>query len=88
MRKRALGSPNSDEGTYTVVLYIYKYFVDKVVGIVEVWIAHHWAPAWLTCGVCAPTFSPDFILKMETLGETLHAPVHSRIRKVPADPLS
>jgi hypothetical protein len=22
-----LGGPNSDEGTYTVVLYIYKYFV-------------------------------------------------------------
>ena len=25
-RERGWGSPNSDEGTYTVVLYIYKYF--------------------------------------------------------------
>ncbi len=27
MRERGWGSPNSDEGTYTVVLFIYKYFV-------------------------------------------------------------
>jgi hypothetical protein len=27
LRERGWGSPNSDEGTYTVVLYIYKYFV-------------------------------------------------------------
>ncbi len=27
MRERVWGSPNSDEGTYTVVLCIYKYFV-------------------------------------------------------------
>jgi hypothetical protein len=59
----------------------------KLLAFVEVWIAHHWAPAWLTCGVCSPTFKPDFILKMETLGKTLHAPLHYRIRKVAADPL-
>ncbi len=27
MRLQGWGSPNSNEGTYTVVLYIYKYFV-------------------------------------------------------------
>ena len=27
MRLKGWGSPNSNEGTYTVVLYIYKYFV-------------------------------------------------------------
>ncbi len=27
LRERGWGSPNSDEGTYTVVLYVYKYFV-------------------------------------------------------------
>jgi hypothetical protein len=27
LRERGWGSPNSDEGTYTVVLFIYKYFV-------------------------------------------------------------
>jgi hypothetical protein len=27
LRERGWGSTNSDEGTYTVVLYIYKYFV-------------------------------------------------------------
>jgi hypothetical protein len=26
-RERGWGSPNSDEGTYTVVLFIYEYFV-------------------------------------------------------------
>ncbi len=29
MRLKGWGSPNSNEGTYTVVLYIYKYFVFK-----------------------------------------------------------
>ncbi len=29
MRERGWGSPNSDEGTYTVVLFIYKYFVNQ-----------------------------------------------------------
>jgi hypothetical protein len=27
LRLKGWGSPNSNEGTYTVVLYIYKYFV-------------------------------------------------------------
>ncbi len=31
LRERGWGSPNSDEGTYTVVLYIYKYFVVMVI---------------------------------------------------------
>ncbi len=30
LRERGWGSPNSDEGTYTVVLYIYKYFVHAI----------------------------------------------------------
>jgi hypothetical protein len=28
LRLKGWGSPNSNEGTYTVVLYIYKYFVE------------------------------------------------------------
>jgi hypothetical protein len=30
LRLKGWGSPNSNEGTYTVVLYIYKYFVEEV----------------------------------------------------------
>jgi hypothetical protein len=30
MRLKGWGSPNSNEGTYTVVLYIYKYFVVSI----------------------------------------------------------
>ena len=28
---------------------------------------HHWAPYWLTCGVCQSGFKADFVLKVETL---------------------
>ena len=28
---------------------------------------HHWAPFWLTCGVCQTGRSPDYVLKIETL---------------------
>jgi hypothetical protein len=31
LRLKGWGSPNSNEGTYTVVLYIYKYFVPEPV---------------------------------------------------------
>jgi hypothetical protein len=31
LRLKGWGSPNSNEGTYTVVLYIYKYFVFQTV---------------------------------------------------------
>jgi hypothetical protein len=30
MRLKGWGSPNSDEETYTVVLYKYKYFVGRI----------------------------------------------------------
>ena len=32
-----------------------------------VWITHHWAPYWYTCGLCGTDLSPDFVLKTETL---------------------
>ena len=32
-----------------------------------VWITHHWAPYWYTCGLCGPDLAPDFVLKTETL---------------------
>ncbi len=32
MGLKGWGSPNSNEGTYTVVLYIYKYFVPAGIG--------------------------------------------------------
>jgi hypothetical protein len=31
LRLKRWGSPNSNEGTYTVVLYIYKYFVARTI---------------------------------------------------------
>ncbi len=36
MRERGWGSPNSDEGTYTVVLFIYKYFVSGTNNLTKV----------------------------------------------------
>jgi hypothetical protein len=33
LRLKGWGSPNSNEGTYTVVLYIYKYFVLRLLSI-------------------------------------------------------
>ncbi len=33
LRLKGLGSPNSNEGTFTVVLYIYKYFVPRTVAL-------------------------------------------------------
>ena len=32
-----------------------------------VWIKHHWAPYWYTCGLCGQDLSPDLVLKTETL---------------------
>jgi len=32
-----------------------------------VWVKHHWAPYWYTCGLCAPHLLPDMIIKTETL---------------------
>jgi len=32
-----------------------------------VWLKHHWAPYWYTCGLCNKELFPDFILKTETL---------------------
>ena len=32
-----------------------------------VWIKHHWAPYWYTCGLCREDLVPDLILKTETL---------------------
>ena len=32
-----------------------------------VWIKHHWAPYWYTCGLCSPEVAPDIIIKTETL---------------------
>ena len=28
---------------------------------------HHWAPFWLTCGMCQTERSPDYVMKIETL---------------------
>lgn len=32
-----------------------------------VWIKHHWAPYWFTCGLCRQDLLPDIVLKTETL---------------------
>ena len=36
-----------------------------------VWIRHHWAPYWLTCGVCSSQALPDYILNLETMEEDI-----------------
>ena len=28
----------------------------------------HWAPTWVTAGVCKPSYLPDIIIHMENLG--------------------
>ncbi len=52
MRERGWGSPNSDDGTDTVVLYIYKYFVvcslvNKRVGKKLNWLNRKITLPWL-----------------------------------------
>lgn len=32
-----------------------------------VWVRHHWAPVWLTCGVCQDNEPVHYVLKVETL---------------------
>ena len=32
---------------------------------------HHWAPVWLTCGLCHDYNIPDYVLKVETLEEDI-----------------
>ena len=32
-----------------------------------VWVRHHWAPVWLTCGLCQDIASLHYVLKVETL---------------------
>jgi len=32
-----------------------------------IWLKHHWAPYWYTCGLCSESHTPDLILKTETL---------------------
>ena len=32
-----------------------------------VWLKHHWAPYWYTCGLCGQGLAPDLVLKTETL---------------------
>ena len=34
------------------------------------WIRHHWAPIWLTCGLCQD-YLPDYVLKVETLEDDI-----------------
>ena len=36
-----------------------------------VWIKHHWAPYWYTCGLCSPGNTPDIIVKTETLEQDI-----------------
>ena len=36
-----------------------------------VWVRHHWAPAWLTCGVCQDNREPHYVLKVETMEEDI-----------------
>ena len=31
------------------------------------WLKHHWAPFWYTCGLCSPDLQPDLVLKTESL---------------------
>ena len=36
-----------------------------------VWVRHHWAPVWLTCGVCQDDHPVHYVLKVETLEEDI-----------------
>ena len=36
-----------------------------------VWIKHHWAPFWYTCGLCSASFEPDLVIKTETLSQDI-----------------
>ena len=31
----------------------------------------HWAPTWVTAGVCKPSYLPDIIIHMENLGNLI-----------------
>lgn len=35
------------------------------------WIRHHWAPIWMTCGLCQEDYLPDYVLKVETLEDDI-----------------
>ena len=36
-----------------------------------VWVRHHWAPVWLTCGVCQEEDPVHYVLKVETLEQDI-----------------
>lgn len=37
----------------------------------DLWMKHHWAPYWLTCGVCRPELMPKYIFHMDTFKQDL-----------------
>jgi hypothetical protein len=63
-RLKGWGSPNSNEGTHTVVLYIYKYFVSHAIFVTDCLIRHPILyfrsclifPSGRGCLICYPIF--------------------------------
>ena len=76
------GNPALEEEYRHFFSKSWPYFVEEVVlkdkyqkteadleqlGRSGVWIKHHWAPYWFTCGVCTSSHVPDIVIKTETL---------------------
>eukprot|EP00090_Calanus_glacialis_P012606 TRINITY_DN21202_c0_g1_i1.p1 TRINITY_DN21202_c0_g1~~TRINITY_DN21202_c0_g1_i1.p1 ORF type:complete len:347 (-),score=75.10 TRINITY_DN21202_c0_g1_i1:75-1115(-) len=76
------GNPKLEQEYVNFFSKDWPYFVEEIVlkdeyhkteedleelGRSGVWIKHHWAPYWYTCGLCSSGLAPDIVIKTETL---------------------
>ncbi len=87
-RERGWGSPNSDEGTYAVVLYIYMYFVS----FMKVPVSTNYCNVVLICK-CSRVSTIQFIkslgvysIKLRHNGLDIQSFLHLKISKKPHGP--